>query len=98
MNNRFLAAAGIGACAAACAASLALPAILGAGALGAGSLAAFETGLGTEFLVVVAAALAVTGAFIWRRSRRAKATCASDGSCGCKPAQGDITPQRRIAP
>ena len=94
MNNRFLAAAGIGACAAACAASLALPAILGAGALGAGSFAAFETGLGTEFLVLVAATLAAAGVFIWRRSRRAEVTCASDGSCGCKPEQEDI-PQRR---
>jgi hypothetical protein len=93
MKSKGLAAIGIGACAAACAGALALPAMLGAGALGAGETLAIFSGASVEVVVCLIAAAAIAGvAFLWGRKTRAQATqqaCATDGACGCKPGKAD---------
>lgn len=93
MKNKGLAAIGIGACAAACAGALALPAILGAGALGAGGTLAVFSGTSVEVVVCLLAVAAIAGMFfLWGRKARAQVTkqaCASDGSCGCNPNKAD---------
>ena len=96
MNKSLGAILGIGACAAACAAALIVPALIGFGGLGIG---AAISGASLELGVLVALAAAGLAVFlVRRRNTLATAThtadqghgpsCAADGSCGCSPRMG----------
>lgn len=85
MTNKILATLGISACAAACAASVALPAIFGASVLGAGGVFAWASGLSLEVIICLLAALGIAAVAFYRGRQKAQTqSCASDGSCGCK--------------
>ncbi len=99
MNKSLAAIFGIGACAAACAAALIVPAAIGGGGLGLG---AALSGASLELGIVVAATAAGLAIFLLRRQRPAARVTplsvdthafAADGSCGCGPQMGR-TPER----
>jgi hypothetical protein len=92
MKNNRMAVVGVGACVAACAGSLAIPALLGAGALGAGGTAAWFSGASSELVLCLIAAVTLAGiAFsLGRRTApTSTASCAADGACGCNPGKPD---------
>ena len=91
MKSKHMAALGLGACATACAASLALPAMLGAGVLGLGGAATVLAGVGAEVVICGAGALAMISGMVllFRRKVAESARCASDGGFGCNPAKAD---------
>lgn len=96
MNKSLAALLGIGACAAACAAALIIPAMIGVGGLGLG---AALSGASLELGIMVALATAGLAVFLVRRKRKSARvaplqrqdhghSCAADGSCGCGPEMG----------
>lgn len=93
MNKSLVAMLGIGACAAACAAALIVPALIGVGGLGLG---AALTGASLEVGIIVALAAIGLANFSVQRRKKSPAiaplaredhgtSCAADGSCGCSP-------------
>jgi membrane protein implicated in regulation of membrane protease activity len=91
MNNKTLSVVALGACVAACTATMVLPAIFGLSALGAGGLIAWLSGTTVEIILIsfvgVGLGLIVFGQRL--KTQTTAQTCASDGSCGCKTIEPD---------
>ena len=84
MKNKTLTALGIGACAAACAAGLLVPALMAGGAAGLAGWLSFSGG--ADLVLCVAAAAIIAGAVYLLIRRSKAAACGADASCGCAPA------------
>lgn len=89
MKSKFIAAIGLGACAACCAGAIALPWAIGAGFLGLAGGSAVVIGASLEMLALLAAAIGAgaIAVFLFQRQKAKAKACATDGSCGCKPSQ-----------
>jgi hypothetical protein len=90
MNSKKLAILGVGACAAACTGAVLLPALVGAGIVGAGGGAmALGASLETAALLAAAVAAGAGAMYLLQRRKAAQHACPADGSCGCNHKRAD---------
>jgi hypothetical protein len=87
MKSKFIAAIGLGACAACCAGAIALPWAIGVGVLGLAGGSAVAIGASLEILALITAVIGAAGiaGYLFQRRKAKAKTCATDGSCGCRP-------------